>query len=115
MRLALILLMTVLATGCEATCKETCDDEYEACLDDGSPTAVCKDELSRCAEECRREADAWDDEDDYDCNSEAQDLDTALRSGRGIHIWIFLILGFIRRIRGRLSMARWCRNIRGLR
>ena len=99
MRLALILLMTVLATGCEATCNENCDEDYEECLDDGSPAAVCKQEQSKCAEQCRRKADGWDDEGDTDCNSEAQDLDAALRSGRGIHIWMFLILGFFRRMR----------------
>ena len=93
MRLALIsLFMIPLASGCDLTCEELCQEEFEDCLDRKTPAAVCDSKRSKCNRECQE----YDQESDCEEQSSAT-LQEAVFSGR-ISVWIFLVLGFIRRI-----------------
>ena len=99
MRLALIsLLMIPLASGCALSCEERCEEAFEDCIDENTPSAVCDSKKSKCKRKCLEDEQASTDESESDCESEGSaTLQEAISSGR-ISVWIFLGLGFIRRI-----------------
>jgi hypothetical protein len=100
MRVALmsLLMMMTISTGCALNCNEACEEDYQDCLDQSTPAALCKSTLGKCKSRCDQNEQAWDDESESDCSISTDSLDAAISSGR-IPIWIFLVLGFVRRIR----------------
>ena len=99
MRLALIsLFMIPLANGCALSCEESCEEAFEDCLDENTPAAVCDSKKSKCKRKCLEDDQASTDESESDCEEQSSaSLQEAIFSGR-ISVWIFLVLGFIRRI-----------------
>jgi hypothetical protein len=99
MRIGLIALLVLpLTIGCDIDCEETCDLDYQDCVEAGSPHTVCKSRLNKCQSECEEEDRAWDDESEEGCDFDSVSAEAAIASGR-VPIWLFLFMGFIRRIR----------------
>ena len=61
MRVSHLTLLISLMSGCN-TCRDDCDDQYQDCLDEGRPTAVCESEKRDCIDECEKKDDSHDDD-----------------------------------------------------
>ena len=105
MRLALIsLLMIPLVVGCATeseACENECENEYEDCKEqvDGDSVSVCSAKKEKCKKACPEDdsgggcADGAGD----NCSTDTDDPDAALRAGSKIPVWVFMVLGLIRR------------------
>jgi len=105
MRLALIsMLMIPLAVGCATAseaCENECEDEYEQCKEqvDGDSTSVCSAKQEKCKKACPEEDNSGGcaDNSGEGCRSDTDEPDAIIRTGSKISVWVFMVLGLIRR------------------
>ena len=102
MRLALIaLFMIPLTAGCaseEDACISECEDDYEECSANSTGDSVCKTKLELCQKSCSGEdRSGAESREENQGSCDDNELDAAVRAGTKMPVWIFVVLGFLRR------------------